>query len=73
MEFAHCMWYVLYLPSSDTAGTATVQMSLLPLEPGPKESAQYIDVPGPSYPVEGQSWLVFHLCIINKKSHQMEA
>jgi hypothetical protein len=65
MEFAYRMWYVLWLPSSDTAGTAIVKMPLLPLEPGPKECAQYKDVPEPSYPAEGQSWLVFHPCIIN--------
>lgn len=55
MEFEYCMWYVLWLPSSDTAGIAIAQMSLLPLEPDPKECAQYKDVPGPSYPVEGLS------------------
>jgi hypothetical protein len=60
------MWYVLWLPSSDTAGTATVQMPLLPLEPGPKECVQYKDVPGPFYPAGGLSWLVFHPCIVNK-------
>jgi hypothetical protein len=57
---------MLWLPSSDIAGTATVQMPLLPPEPGPKECVQYKDVPELSCPVEGVSLLVFHSCITNK-------
>jgi hypothetical protein len=62
---APCIWYVAWLPFSDTARTAIVHMPLLPLEPGPGECGKYKDVPEHFYPVEGLSLLVFHPCIID--------
>jgi len=63
--FAHCMWYEVWLPFSDTARTAIVHMPLRPLEPGPGEYGKYKDVPEHSYPVEGLWLLVFHPCVID--------